>query len=125
MARKLADSTVARIREGMLQRKKEIIDKVDEREKEIEDALHAEAAAERVPDPTTAEGGTLSYEYELLRQIDAAALAEVHKIDDALAKMKGGTYGLCETCGESIPMERLKALPHSTQCVSCASGSRT
>jgi DnaK suppressor protein len=125
MARKLADSTVARIREGMLQRKKEIIDKVDEREKEIEDALHDEAAAERVPDPTTAEGGTLSYEYELLRQIDAAALAEVHKIDDALAKMKGGTYGLCETCGESIPMERLKALPHSTQCVSCASGSRT
>jgi DnaK suppressor protein len=123
MARKLADSTVARIKESMLERKREIIDKVDDREKEIEDALHDEAAAERVPDPWTAEGGTLSYEYELLRQIDAAALKEVHKIDDALVKMEVGTYGLCETCLEAIPMERLKALPHSTECVSCASGS--
>lgn len=124
MARKLADSTVTRIREDMLQRKQEIVDTVDEREKAIEDALHDEAAAERIPDPTTAEGGTLSYEYELLRQIDAALLKEVHKIDVALAKMNAGTYGLCETCGEAIPMERLKALSHSAQCVPCASSSR-
>ena len=124
MARQLADSTVARIRESMLSRKQEIVDKVDEREKEIEDALHDEAAAERVPDPTTAEGGTLSYEYELLRQIDAAALEEVHQIDDALAKMRAGEYGLCEVCGEPIPMERLKALPHSIKCVPCASRTR-
>ena len=30
---------------------------------------------------------------------------------DALAKMDGGTYGLCEKTGKEIPIERLEANP--------------
>ena len=32
-------------------------------------------------------------------------------IDDALEKMDKGTYGICETSGEPIPLKRLEADP--------------
>ncbi|MCZ6662350.1 MAG: TraR/DksA family transcriptional regulator [Actinobacteria bacterium] len=34
--------------------------------------------------------------------------------------MAGGQYGLCESCGNSIPLERLDVLPYTTLCVTCA-----
>lgn len=43
------------------------------------------------------------------------------EIDHALAKIDGGTYGLCEKCGKDIPPRRLEALPFATLCVPCQS----
>lgn len=40
-------------------------------------------------------------------------------IDQALERIAGGTYGLCETCGGAINPERLEALPYATQCIRC------
>lgn len=41
------------------------------------------------------------------------------KIDEALDRMKTGTYGICERCGEDIPYKRLKARPVTTLCIEC------
>ena len=38
----------------------------------------------------------------------------------ALAKIAKGTYGLCDVCGEQIPVARLRAMPDRSLCVSCA-----
>ena len=38
---------------------------------------------------------------------------------DALAKLDDGTYGDCETCGCSIPIARLGAVPYARHCVAC------
>jgi len=38
-------------------------------------------------------------------------------INRALQKIKNGTYGLCEKCGEIINEERLKIMPTATKCV--------
>lgn len=35
-------------------------------------------------------------------------------------KIREGTYGLCETCGQPIPPARLRALPEAILCVPCA-----
>ncbi len=37
--------------------------------------------------------------------------AELAEIDAALARIKAGTYGICEKTGKSIPVERLKINP--------------
>ena len=37
----------------------------------------------------------------------------------AIQKMEQGTYGLCDTCGQPIEENRLRALPNATQCISC------
>lgn len=40
-------------------------------------------------------------------------------IDDALEAIKKGTYGVCESCGKEISLERLKAVPYTTFCLPC------
>lgn len=41
------------------------------------------------------------------------------KIDEALARIEGGTYGICESCGNPIGIKRLEARPVTTLCIEC------
>ena len=41
------------------------------------------------------------------------------KIDESLSKIDKGLYGMCESCGCDISIERLKARPVATLCISC------
>jgi DnaK suppressor protein len=41
------------------------------------------------------------------------------KIDHALAKIEGGTFGVCEECEEPISIKRLEARPETTLCIRC------
>ena len=45
----------------------------------------------------------------------------ITQIDTALDRLRDGTYGTCQGCGEAIPTERLEAVPWTTLCVGCAS----
>lgn len=42
-------------------------------------------------------------------------------INEALEKLREGTYGVCEECGDEIGAGRLKAMPLAKLCVSCQS----
>lgn len=42
-------------------------------------------------------------------------------IDQALARVDNGTYGICADCGDEIGLERLKILPFAVRCVDCES----
>lgn len=44
------------------------------------------------------------------------------KIKDALRRIEEGTFGICEQCGENIPIARLKARPVTNYCLSCKIG---
>ena len=46
-------------------------------------------------------------------------LEELKQIDDALARIDSGGYGICKHCGGIIRKDRLKALPYATLCVKC------
>jgi len=41
------------------------------------------------------------------------------QLEDALARIKRGTYGICTLCKRAIPMVRLEAVPTTTKCVEC------
>ena len=43
----------------------------------------------------------------------------IEAVDDALARMDAGIYGMCQTCRGPIPIERLHAIPHAPSCVGC------
>lgn len=51
-----------------------------------------------------------------LAELESRELAQIEK---ALAKLKQGSYGLCEGCQKKIPVARLNALPFSTTCIEC------
>lgn len=44
---------------------------------------------------------------------------QLAKINDALKRMEMGKYGICDSCGNEIPIERLKAMPETTMCLNC------
>lgn len=120
MSRTLADSTLAKLRTALDEERVKLLQQIADHEKEIEEALQNESPSERIPDPSTAEGGTLSFEYEMARELDEAAADRVRQIDHAVDRIADGTYGTCEECGTDIPLERLKFMPHVTLCVECA-----
>lgn len=41
------------------------------------------------------------------------------QVEDALRRIKDGTYGVCRACGKDIPLVRLEAVPTTTICVPC------
>jgi DnaK suppressor protein len=43
----------------------------------------------------------------------------IRKIRDALEMLEDGTFGICEECGEEIPLKRLMAGPVTTLCIEC------
>jgi DnaK suppressor protein len=42
-----------------------------------------------------------------------------NKLAEALDRLRGGEYGVCEECGEAIAPARLRAMPEVTTCVRC------
>jgi DnaK suppressor protein len=42
-------------------------------------------------------------------------------VEEALEKIREGTYGMCEECGEEIGGGRLKVMPLAKSCVTCQS----
>lgn len=44
---------------------------------------------------------------------------ELEKIEDALDRIKSGSYGRCESCGCEILEERLEYMPWASRCVEC------
>lgn len=54
-----------------------------------------------------------------LTALDEQGRREMEAIQAALARIDAGTYGICETCGETISAARLTAMPMARRCVSC------
>ena len=44
------------------------------------------------------------------------------KMEEALARIVAGSFGLCVGCGDEIPIKRLEARPTATHCVDCKEG---
>lgn len=43
----------------------------------------------------------------------------LNKVEHALQKYEAGTYGLCDSCGQSIEKARLEAIPQASLCLNC------
>lgn len=66
------------------------------------------------------EGVTLSSEWSRLTGLADAAASELRQVDEALAQLDAGEYGICASCGRPIPHARLEVRPFATHCVACA-----
>jgi len=60
---------------------------------------------------------------DFVRGMDYALMemesATLRRIDEALVRLGGGTYGLCSDCGGTISEARLEALPFALTCREC------
>lgn len=59
------------------------------------------------------EDGADSLEKEKLGQLAARQQKFLLQLENALVRIKNGTYGVCIETGKLIPRERLRAVPHT------------
>ncbi len=50
----------------------------------------------------------------------SAARSALETAEDAMVRVKAGSYGRCEVCDEEISQERLAAIPDAVRCVRCS-----
>ena len=55
----------------------------------------------------------------LLSKLEGQEKHGLDEIADALLRLEGQTYGLCQSCQRAIPLARLRAMPAARLCLSC------
>ena len=68
-----------------------------------------------------ADQGTDTMEREKAFLISSKSGRLLYHIDEALRRIRNGTYGICESCGKPIQKARLEAVPHARLCIECKS----
>ena len=58
-------------------------------------------------------------EYSTLLPIEHSLESRLKNINLALAKIEKDKYGICEKCGQEIPIQRLKVFPEAKTCTTC------
>lgn len=66
------------------------------------------------------EGTTIASSRALISSLSDAGRQQLEEIDAALARIRAGTYGRCDGCGNPIEDARLEARPTATRCITCA-----
>ena len=66
-----------------------------------------------------ADQGTATFNKELDMSLEENVRDLLEQVDEALARIDAGEYGLCTSCGKPISAERLKAMPAAGKCISC------
>ncbi len=72
---------------------------------------------ENFPDPT--DRASLEADRNFMLRIRDRESKLIVKVKKALARIENGTFGICESCGEDISFERLRARPVTTHCIDC------
>ena len=70
------------------------------------------------------EGATIAFERAQVDALARRTRQRLADIDDAIARLEAGGYGICDRCGRPIDPERLAVRPAARTCVACASLSR-
>ena len=120
MTRKLSENTVNKFKKILVQEQKNLKSLLERHQQEREKVRLSEGSAERSPDPSEADGGSMAFELEKELTLDENTKYLLIQIEHALFLIKKKKYGICENCGEAIPLARLEALPYSSNCKDCA-----
>ena len=96
----------------LLERKKKIEKNIKEQILELEDLKSVDISDD-------ADFVSLATNSLIDSVISNSQLKELKEIDEALKRIKDGTYGICEMCGEPIKKLRLKVKPHAKYCIVC------
>ena len=120
MTRKLSVNTVNKFKKKLEQEKDNLISLLERHQEERERVRLSEGSAERSPDPSEADGGSMAFELEKELTLDENTKYLLNQVEHALFLIKKKKYGICENCGDAIPVARLEALPYSTNCRDCA-----
>jgi RNA polymerase-binding protein DksA len=115
----LSPKTLERLRHKLQQEKERLHHQAEDLAAEAEQLARDREAGDTQFDEESGEGDTVNIERERDLLLSASARQVVEEIDDALDRMRKGTYGVCKPAGRRISLERLEAIPWAQVCVDC------
>jgi DnaK suppressor protein len=80
-------------------------------------AVNREATGEPLQD--LADQASEGYRKEFLYSLSDGERATLLQVEEALRRLDEGTHEECSSCGEKIPLTRLKAIPWASLCIEC------
>jgi DnaK suppressor protein len=80
--------------------------------------------SEEVEHPRVAHGAQTAAATEVSesqrgQQLRARETQHLHLIEAALERVDAGVFGMCQSCGKPVALERLEALPWAPDCIDC------
>jgi RNA polymerase-binding protein DksA len=116
----LKDKDIEHFRKRLLEERQNIQDELDWVESNYIGSSQRDSSGEVSGHAThLADMATDSSEREKAYLIGDTRGEVLEDIGEALEKLKKGTYGVCESCEQPIPEERLEAVPHAKLCLKC------
>jgi len=100
----------------IMEKRKETIEELDTLKESIMDVTTGEYVSENSTYSLHMEQGTDAMEREKTFLFASRGSKFVNQLDDALARIEAGTYGVCRVCSLLIPRERLEAVPTAQTC---------
>lgn len=100
-----------------------ILEKLEKARKELQTYVNAVSKKNsQGTDSTTGafhslENGSDTAERESLQQLASRQSKFIKNLENALIRIKNGTYGVCIETGKLISKERLRAVPHTTMSI--------
>jgi DnaK suppressor protein len=95
-------------------------------ENNLEDReTQSEATGENVYRDHMADQGSATFEREMDMTFLENERDELERVNNAIARLDAGTYGVCQRCGGEIPLGRLEAVPTASLCIQCKEAEET
>ncbi len=107
----MKDNELKKLKQQLETMKKDIYADVEETLSEMN------AQSGNIPDPNDRATVESDRSFELRLRGRERKLME--KINEALVRIKSGTYGICRECGDKISIKRLEARPVAELCIEC------
>ena len=118
---RLSAANIEHFKQLLLQKRREIINNVNEMEDEALKQSRLDASGDLSSMPIhMADIGTDNYEQEFALGLMDSERKLLREIDDALQRIEDKTYGICEGTDKPIRKARLEAQPWARYCVEYA-----
>lgn len=107
------EDTLTYFKEKLLEKRNEALEQVDILENRQADLRDANDADYSSLTHHMGDVGSVEEETKMNYQLIERTKKYINEINDALERIKNGTYGICQATGKLIPKGRLDAVPHT------------
>lgn len=106
------DPKILKIQERLVQDRKRLMGMLRS-SKEVERTINDITFSNEIDLASSLEGREMAF------QLSSRERNELRMVEEALLKIKGDTYGVCDSCSEYISLKRLEILPLTALCIAC------
>ena len=106
------DPKILKIQERLSQDRKRLMGMLRS-SKEVERTINDITFSNEIDLASSLEGREMAF------QLSSRERNELRMVEEALFKIKGDTYGVCDNCSKFITLKRLEILPLTALCIAC------